>query len=81
MEVRTAMRPAALSSRLGLCPVCSPLCVAVRAYQLLVCPSAFLLRQRSRGLGLGLLLTSPRRTDTRDARARLLCVLSSTVRR
>ena len=73
--------PLPSSPRVGLCPVCSPLCVAVRAFQLPLCPSAFLLRQRSRGLGLGLLLTSPRRTDTRDARARLLCVLNSTVRR
>ena len=73
--------PLPSSPRVGLCTMRSPLCVAVCACQLPVCPSAFLLRQRSRGLGLGLLLTSPRRTDTRDARARLLCVLSSTVRR
>ena len=61
------MRPAALSSRLGLCPVCSPLCVAVRAVRLPLCPPAFLLGQRSRGLGLGWLLTSPKRT-ARDRR-------------
>ena len=49
--------------------VCSPLGVAVRAVRLPLCPPAFPLRQRSRGLGLGWLLTSPRRTDARDARA------------
>ena len=67
--------PLPSSPRVGLCTMRSPLCVAVCAFQLPVCPSAFLLRQRSRGLGLGLLLTSPRHTDTRDARAPLLCVL------
>ena len=49
--------------------VCSPLGVAVRAVRLPLCPPAFPLRQRSWGLGLGWLLTSPRRTDARDARA------------
>ena len=79
------MRPAALSSRLGLCTMRSPLCVAVCAFQLPVCPPAFLLGQRSRGLGLGWLLTSPKRTarDRRQVRPppSSLCSLSSSPRR